>query len=269
MSKLKVVETENMPCKKESNFCPVKRLTTRRQKVIADREQELLVLAEEVMEQHGFSGLTMDKVVSACSCSKGTVYNHFSSKEDLFCALCVKSMRQMLVLFKRAIQFEGTSREKMLACHFAYRLHALMNPTLFMTVLATKAPAVQEKASKVRLEEQNQLDHEITMMCDELHQEAVKNGELKVSVALSVASLVFASWAMAFGSNSLLMMTANVEGIERLEKDTALLINASLLMDGMQWKPLSSEWDYQNTWQRVSNEVFAKEVAALHKAVNL
>lgn len=252
-----------MPCKQESIFCPVKRFKSRREQTIADREQELMVIAEEIMELHGFSGLTMDKVVSACSCSKGTVYNHFGSKEDLFCALCVKSMKKMLVLFKRAIEFDGNCREKMLACHYAYRLHALMNPTLFMAVLASKAPAVQEKASKERLDEQDRLDHEITMMCDELHQEAVREGDLKVGLGLSVASLVFASWAMAFGSNSLIMMTSEFEGIERVKKDTALLINASLLMDGMQWRPLSSEWDYQGTWRRIGEEIFAKEVAEL------
>lgn len=254
-----------MNCDHSRLFCPVKRFKTKRQQAIADREQELLVLAECMIQEQGISNLTMDKLVAASDYSKGTVYNHFSSKEDLFCALCVKCMRLLLSRFSRINLFEGHTREKVLACHYAYRLHVLMNPTLFATTILSQSPAVQEKCSKERLDEYRKLDQQATAFIDELHKEAVNRGELRVSIGVSVNSLVFASWAMSFGTNSLLAVGTNMETIQRLEMDNTLLINTSLLMDGMGWEPLSAEFDYQQTWDRIGREVFADELQELQK----
>lgn len=257
-----------MKCDHNRLFCPVKRFKTKRQQAIADREQELLVLAEHIILEQGISNLTMDKLVAASDYSKGTVYNHFSSKEDLFCALCVKCIKLLLTRFSKISQFEGNSREKVLACHYAYRLHVLMNPTLFAITILSQSPAVQEKCSKERLDEHRKLDQQATAIIDELHKEAVDQGDLRVSIGVSVNSLVFASWAMSFGTNSLLAVATNLETIQRLEMDNTLLVNVSLLMDGMGWQPLSTEFDYQQTWQRIGREIFADELQELQNLNN-
>jgi len=257
-----------MKCDHNRLFCPVKRFKTKRQQAIADREQELLVLAEHIILEQGISNLTMDKLVAASDYSKGTVYNHFSSKEDLFCALCVKCIKLLLTRFSKISQFEGNSREKVLACHYAYRLHVLMNPTLFAITILSQSPAVQEKCSKERLDEYRKLDQQATAIIDELHKEAVDQGDLRVSIGVSVNSLVFASWAMSFGTNSLLAVATNLETIQRLEMDNTLLVNVSLLMDGMGWQPLSTEFDYQQTWQRIGREIFADELQELQSLNN-
>lgn len=248
------------------SLCPVKHFKNKRQQAIAEREELLLVLAEGIIEQQGASNLTMDKLVAASDYSKGTVYNHFSSKEDLFCALCVKYIRQLLTRFARLRDFEGSSREKVLACHYAYRLHMLMNPTLFAITMMSQTPAVQEKSSKTRLEEHQECERQATAFIDELHQDAVKQGDLPINIGVSVNSLVFASWAMSFGTNSLLAVATNLETVQRLEMDNTLLVNISLLMDGMGWTPLSSEFDYQQTWDRIGRELFSDDLAKLQSS---
>ena len=60
-----------------------------------------------------------------------------------------------------------------------------------------------------------QLDQQATAIIDELHKEAVDQGDLRVSIGVSVNSLVFASWAMSFGTNSLLAVATNLETIQR------------------------------------------------------
>lgn len=54
---------------------------TKKQQAIADREVELIQLAKSLVQEQGFANLTMDKLTSASSYSKGTIYNHFCSKE--------------------------------------------------------------------------------------------------------------------------------------------------------------------------------------------
>lgn len=82
-------------CNRNSSINPKyiidKRKNTQKKNIV-DREQELLLISEKIMAEHGFSKLTMDKLVAACEYSKGTVYNHFNSKENLLLALCVKGI---------------------------------------------------------------------------------------------------------------------------------------------------------------------------------
>ena len=68
---------------------------------------------------------------------------------------------------------------------------------------------------------------------------------------------------MSFGTNALLSMANEVEGVQRLDASIAVLQNANLLMDGMLWRPLSNEFDYGASWQRIGKEVFTQELAAL------
>ncbi|WP_199608892.1 TetR/AcrR family transcriptional regulator [Flocculibacter collagenilyticus] len=255
-------------CKREKNQdekCLIGKLTSKRQQTIADREQELLKIAEAVMEREGFAGLTMDKLVAACDYSKGTVYNHFNSKEDLLCALCIKGLKLSLQLCKKTLAFEGSSRERSLAVHYAYRLHSITHPTLFFCILTAKTPAVREKASEHHLKQQELLEKEMAQFCEGSFKEAVEKKELNISMGMGFNSYNFANWAMSFGSNALLMVANETETLRTLDHDMAILHNLSLLMDGMGWRPLSSEWDYLNTWQRIKDEVFAEEVAALSR----
>jgi AcrR family transcriptional regulator len=244
--------------KHDSQFCLINKLVSKREERRQIREQELLIIAEKIMITEGFTGLTMDKLVAACDYSKGTVYSHFNSKEDLLCALCIKGMRINLSLFSNAQTFSGNSREKLLAIHYAYSLHALTYPTLFMCVLASQTPAIREKADPERLLMQKDLDKELTAYCDKLFTLGIESGDLTTDI--EVSQLTFVSWALSFGSNALITMASEIEGIQRLNTESALLQSVNLLMDGIGWKPLSSDWDYKASWQRIGQELFAQKI---------
>ena len=252
-----------MFCKNEglSLFGQKHRSANRREQQRLDREEELLDLAEQIMEVEGFSGFTMDKLVSACGYSKGTVYNHFSCKEDLFCALCIRGMTKTLELFNKALSFDGNCREKVLAIHFAYRLQALTNPTQFMCVLTAQTPAMKEKANEQRLKVQQDLDNEMTHFCDTLFQQAIESGEIPGGTSIEEA--IFASWALSFGTIALMTQASGTLPVERADTEMALLCNVNLLMDGMGWSPLSTEWDYESTWHRIAKQVFTHELEQL------
>ena len=232
-------------------------------KDIAYREQDLLQISEKIMTQQGFSKLTMDKLVSACKYSKGTVYNHFNSKEDLLLALCIKGIQLCLQITKRALTFNGNSREKCLAIYFANRIHALTYPTLFFCILTGKTPAIQEKACSERLKKMNFLEIEMTKLCDQIFVDALHDKSLSLDEGVSTEHLSFATYAMSFGSNALNIRAIDVKANNYLDTEIILLSNVNPLMDGMNWKPLTHQWDYKNTWKRIGDEIFSKEIAAL------
>lgn len=249
----------NLFCKKDSersDKCFVKRISSKRQQALADRESELLLIAEQLVAKEGFANFTMDKLTANCRYSKGTVYNHFNSKEDLICALCIKSLKSEIALFKHALTFKGNSRERCLAILYAYQLHAFNEPTLFMCVLTAKTPAVMEKANPTRLAEQDKLSKELTALCDDVFNAGIEDKTLQVKPGMTIGSLTFAVWAMSFGTNALMLSAGEIEGVKRLENQMAALNNANLLFDGFGWQPLSDQWDYAKTWQRIADELF-------------
>lgn len=247
----------------ENPKCFIRQVLTKRQQNIVNRELELLQVAEEIMAHEGFSGLTMDKLVAACDYSKGTVYNHFANKEDLFCALSIKGMRFMLTLTKRALEMEGSTREKCLALCYAQQLHSQLHMTCFLCVIMVKTPAVLERASSGRIAIQRELEQEITTVVDGLFDQALASGEMNANERMQVKNLCFALWSMSFGSNAILAGAVDTGAVARLDFNDALLFNINALLDGMGWLPKTDDYDYRATWQRIGKEVFAAEVAAL------
>lgn len=247
--------------KQESSGCPFGR--TKKQQAIADREVELTLLAKSLVQKEGWSNLSMDKLTSASSYSKGTIYNHFSSKEDVIIALCIHSLQSEAILFARAAEFEGNTREKVMAMHVGYRIYARMEPVLSTCAIMAKSPWVLEKASPERVKALNELEEQVIGNADQLVNFAVEQGDLKFSPGIGSDAIVFANWSIAFGSNALTQNASNSHCIKRIQDPFSVLHNANMLLDGLNWKPLSSEWDYRKTWQRVEQELFSEEVEYL------
>lgn len=139
---------------------------TKKQQAIEDREYELLVIAKALVVKEGFASLTMDKIAAASPYSKGTIYNHFSSKEDVISALGSQALLHEISLFLRAQSYQGSSREKVVAMHVAYHLFARIEPILSMCVLTSRTPWVIEKTSPERLAYINGLEEELVAITD-------------------------------------------------------------------------------------------------------
>ncbi|MBE8569286.1 TetR/AcrR family transcriptional regulator, partial [Vibrio sp. OPT46] len=92
---------------------------------------------------------------------------------------------------------------------------------------------------------------------------AVECGDLKFSPAIGSDAIVFANWSIAFGSNALAQNASNSRCIQRIQDPFSVLHNANMLLDGLGWSPLSTEWDYRKTWRRVEQELFSEELAYL------
>lgn len=215
------------------------------------REQELLMLAQHILQQEGFAGLTMDRLTALSPVSKGTIYNHFCSKEDLITALSVDSLQRQLALLQRAQQIPGNSREQALALHLAYHRFSMTEPTLFLCLLTATTPGVVEKSSAARLALRQQLEFQLAAICQQTMAKAITLGDLAQPVGDSSDALAFVQWALAFGSNALLKPTQQLGLFGQLPPQPTMLLGINLLLDGLNWKPLSSEWDYQASWQRI------------------
>jgi AcrR family transcriptional regulator len=230
------------------------------------REEDILSTALQIIGKEGVAGLTIDRVVAQLPFSKGTVYNHFCCKEDLLTALCNKSIEGLSEMFKRAAEFEGNSRERMLAIGFAYMLHSQLNPTEFMLVISAKTPAVREKSSAKQQEKHLALESQLLGSILNVINAGLASGELGLLPHLSPSQVAFSVWAMSFGTIALLH-----ESLERCSVRTEMMLERELInhtnmvLDGLNWKPFTMDHDWAETVERLKNSVFPEEVLKLEK----
>jgi TetR/AcrR family fatty acid metabolism transcriptional regulator len=80
-----------------------------------EREQLILQAADELMLERGYHDTSIDDIAARVGISKGTVYLHFASKEDLVVALLEHGMHQLQATFDDILSSPGTPSEKLYA----------------------------------------------------------------------------------------------------------------------------------------------------------
>ena len=246
---------DDMP---QSSATPVR--SPRQEEKWQEREAPLLDLTHHILEEEGFAGFNMERLVKASDVSKGTVYNHFSSKEDCLAALCIRGMHSLADMFRRARAFDGTSREKALAIHFAYRLHLKMHPTLSMSLISARTASFAEKTSPERAEKLRQGDSELFVLAFEVIQDAARAGDLELTDDMQQVVITFLNWSVSYGINMLASTGFDPAVSQMLEEKNIALMGANVLLDGIGMKPLSKDWDYRASWDRIARELFADEI---------
>lgn len=59
-----------------------------------DTRTRIIDAGMKIFAKHGYSSASLDQVAAAAGVSKGAVYWHFSSKSDLYVAICQRNFRQ-------------------------------------------------------------------------------------------------------------------------------------------------------------------------------
>ena len=75
-----------------------------------ERRQRILQAARTVFGRHGYSATRMIDVAAEAKVGKGTLYEHFSSKEELFSDLVLAVMRESLETLQRSTAWEDPER---------------------------------------------------------------------------------------------------------------------------------------------------------------
>src|SRR5580692_12527778 len=104
---------------------------TRKQREVQGREGRILEVARSMIVHDGYHGLSMDRIAEALEYSKGTIYQHFSCKEDILMALVNQAVECRLDLFRRAAAMRGRTRERMTAIGAAAELFFELYPHHF------------------------------------------------------------------------------------------------------------------------------------------
>ena len=211
-----------------------------------------------MLVSHGYAGLSMDRLAEETEFSKGTIYQHFSTKEDLVTALATQSLAQRAELFERLAKFEGRPRERMNGAGVADEVFARLHPYSFRSELIIKMANLEDRASSERKETLLVEENRCMAIVHGFIHEAIAAGDLPPET--SVSRVMFALMSMVIGTHTIASNFRSMKCVsEVVNPFVAFRENFNVLLDGFGWRPLSSEWDYAETERRVAREIFADE----------
>jgi len=237
---------------------------TRKQREIQQREARILEVARRMLAEGGYLGLTMDRVAAEMEYSKGTIHGHFRNKEEIIIALTNETLEKRNAMFARAAAFRGRPRERMEAVGVAYELFIRLCPDHFDLEQIIGAPSIWDKTSPESRQRLQACKGRCIGVIDGIIRDAIAHGDLQLPDDLTADELRFGLWSLVLGGHSLVVSSPGGSLAEYgVPEPLAALHRISIrLLDGLGWRPLSSQHDYEETYQRIQKEVFSDEVLA-------
>ncbi len=117
---------------------------------IRETQTRLLDAAEEVFVRDGYEGAQLDEIAAKAGRSKGAVYTHFKSKEDLFLALYERQIRSHIARLLNSLQ-KCADRKQSLHAFRDFYVALVNDRTWPILTLEFKLFALRHPDSKERL----------------------------------------------------------------------------------------------------------------------
>ncbi|MEM1167461.1 MAG: helix-turn-helix domain-containing protein [Planctomycetota bacterium] len=221
------------------------------------RERLILDTARRMLAELGYLGLNMDRIAEAIEYSKGTVYQHFSSKEDLIAALCADTAAARAEMFRKAASYDGTTRERLMAIGIADAIFIRRHPDHFAVESILDLSSVIDKITDERRDRWVAIKTAKMDVLTRIVQDAVDAGDLVLPEGVPLCAPLYGMWAQAVGHSRISSM-APMPHFAGVDMNAVLWTNYNRMLDGYGWKPLTSDWDYQASAERISTTVFGE-----------
>jgi len=232
---------------------------SRKQREIANRHALFLDIAENILAEEGFHMLSMDRIAEVAEYSKGTVYQHFTCKEEILIQLCVKCMTQLHSLFQKATQFDGSQRDRIIAVFYAHQLWSGIGNNRTDMLMHLSMHGVREKVTERSLHQHDELEQSLVGLVNRIVQQAIEDGELPKHKHMQPAEIVFGMWSLSSGGQMLQSSDLPLEDFGVSNADMALLRSLNTMLDGLNWQPLHNEAQFKKLLKKFNTELFADE----------
>jgi AcrR family transcriptional regulator len=126
---------------------------SRRDREKRTREQEILKAARELFVSKGFRETTLEEIAHHAEFGKGTLYNYFASKEELFFGITEQVIEETLAIARESVAGPGSAREKTMencsTSSITNSTAAMLRRTSPSYARSSAAPTVHGKYSRV------------------------------------------------------------------------------------------------------------------------
>ena len=229
---------------------------TRKQREIQQREGLILEVAREQFVRDGYHGLSMDRIATATEYAKGTIYNHFGCKEEIMIALANQALEKRTKMFRRAAEMTGCSRQRLAAIGAAAEWFARRFPNHFAVEQLIRSASIWHKTSEKRRNFMQMCETRCMDIVAAIVRDGVASGDLSLTDGRTPESVVFGLWSMSFGAYSIIATSDSLAELGLEDPYEIVRANMNAMVDGIGWKPLSSEVDYGSHFEQVQQALF-------------
>jgi AcrR family transcriptional regulator len=187
------------------------------------RRHELLVdAAERVFAAKGIGNATVDDVAAEAEYSKGLLYKHFRSKEEIYQAICLRGFQLMLRRFETAVKDNGTGKEQLVAIGESYIAIARRHPLYFEAHVFHASQAPDPDSTSIAAQAEKVGDQILRLVMTTI-ETGMEDGSIKRSV--DPRQTAFILWSTMLG----MVVTATFrKSLARFELEDDAFLAASL-----------------------------------------
>lgn len=250
---------------------------SRKQREIQQRDELILNVSRSLFIEHGYHNVTMDSIAKAVEYSKGTVYQHYASKEEIISALCMRFGEMILAWFEQIASDDSIPgyvkmlliMESEIVVHeYASADHDLL--TLF------KSQAFSSKVNEDILQEMNCNVEEIIKMVHAFVRKAEASGELVIQSPAAIDSITMGCWAMIEGTYEIAdKHTYDKGNFTAKQIKQVMRTNCLMFLRGCGWQSIPLQSDGQLTLddehkQRINNfkQYCRDQIDQLHQSTH-
>ncbi|SRR5690554_4766705 len=231
----------------------------RRQRALAEREKLFLDAAWRLLNSDGLLNVQMSRVARLCDYAVGTLYHHFTSKEDMLLALLTERAGDRIMLFQRVAAWPAGTRERILGFVLADVIFALQQPLSFHLYQYLSTQVISAACSPQRREEALAVHQPLADMFQEVIGEALACGDLPPS-RMTAFHIGSGLWALSEGIHTFVHAEGLLDAYRIGSPYSLLFHHVHALLNGLDWQPLCDIEDaaaVQQMIRRIVSAVFS------------
>lgn len=111
-------------------------------------QERILEASRSLFAQNGYCAVTMQDICKACGLSRGGLYRHFSSTEQIFTAIIEREQKRAEAALMHA-KANNVPPRRMVATFLRYRLQNLMDPDVGIDTATAEFGANSEDGKRI------------------------------------------------------------------------------------------------------------------------
>lgn len=154
------------------------------------RREEILDAARQVFSARGFEKAKLEEIAEVAELGKGTIYNYFKNKEELFVSVIVRGIKRFQEFVSQAVQEQRSPEDKVSAyidASFAFFEHHRQLFSIFELEKSNLARSLSEEMNQTFCEKEAGL----IQFLEQLIFEGVQTGEFKPVDSRKLAQTIF------------------------------------------------------------------------------
>ena len=205
---------------------PAHEALSRKEREKRARQQDILKAARELFAAKGFRDTTLDEIAQKAEFGKGTLYNYFASKEDIFHAIIDQAIENSIAMAHECVDSDGDVRTKLTRYAQASMLYIRDNGELLHAIFVELQGGRRSEAS--RLKDIVKRSREATDVVGDMLQREMDAGTIRQG---NPADFVTMLEDMIRGLASRQIFLYGTSSSEEIERHASLIV--SVLLDGI------------------------------------